>query len=356
MQTVKKQTHINRKTTKKLNKSLCFTTKKTDLQNIKRLLSITAKHGFGNKIFDIIIALYFNIKLNCNVFINLLISKHEVISDPSICDIFPALKQNIVFIDNATNNKLKLMYNINSTKYTIEEYVSNFDNLGIVHFTFSPSRFYYYIFNLFNNINYSILKKMFHINLNYISKYAQLLSETTYCAIHIRLGDKLKIVYNDFDKQLHAHYFILFTPEYYNYIIKKIKKTYPNINIYIFTDTASVVKKYIIDFYNISNVKLINTAYLDTFYLLINADYLVGSISTFSYSAFMLSRLYNKNQIYYNYNIGTSLDPYYILDYTNLNEFEMYKSHIVDINHNNKFLLNNNKKLLHDMISYSNKN
>ena len=54
--------------------------------------------GFGNKIFDIIVALYLKYNYNCEMYAAIKDSRHNKNSDPKIYDIFPKLKKEIKFI------------------------------------------------------------------------------------------------------------------------------------------------------------------------------------------------------------------------------------------------------------------
>lgn len=147
---------------------------------------------------------------------------------------------------------------------------------------------YKYLFRIYNELPKDF-KECFKINENIIDKnIKKKVNDKDFCAIHIRYGDKLKL---SIDKEKNIQFkFLIYTPKYYikmiNIFLKKNKK------VYILADDPIIIKKYILnDFINNKNVELIDTDWINSFYILYKCTFLVMSLSTFS----MFAAFINKN-------------------------------------------------------------
>jgi hypothetical protein len=227
--------------------------------------------GFGNKIFELISALYAKYKYNCTVYLSVPISKHDTtIFSPKFSEIFYESNKKIKYIPVRIYRKLKeanKLTNIQINKIT--DFPNSLENkLYRFSGTFSCA------FDMYTAIPY---KKLLEINPKMINDKIKHFSNTKYNAIHIRYGDKLCLMRKDTK-------FPVYTPQFYINMINILNKQ--NIPIIILTDTEDIVKKYIID--KVPNNKLItmiDSNYVEAFYLLTKAKELVLSHSTFSFAA-----------------------------------------------------------------------
>ena len=285
-------------------------------KNIKYIY-IKNDAGFGNKIFDIIFAVYlYNLYQGmCNINYVLTKSSHETIHDLSIDKIFPKAKNKLNFMtlreyENINiNPKIKIykIYDKDDIMQAIETFPS-YDSLNLHTKIDANYRLTYKIYDTFGledksifNINEKIIK------FNYKNpKHTQLLTDikkkNDYSIVHIRYGDKLHFLKKyinsehgddkDIDTLLHSNVdqFLLYTPQYYIDKINDLLIHNKNHTIYIISDSDDIVKEFIMKptrkFNNNPRViYLENLNWLSSFYIMIYASHIIMSSSTFSYAA-----------------------------------------------------------------------
>lgn len=248
--------------------------------------------GFGNKVFDLIFALYLYNKYNdkhkkCKIIYIIKTSKHEKTTDPKLNEIFSNFNDKIKFIildkyeDTRYNNilsnvlldedKLKIHSNLFDTIYEFpsyeklklhNEFIDTFQLTYKMYSTFIPEQKKLFIINEDILIEKQILKRI--------------KDEPEYAIVHIRYGDKINL----------PKEFITYTPQYYIDKIKILQIKNPNMNIYIISDSNSDVKEFIMkpesNFINFKKVILLeHLNWLDSFYLLYYAKFIIMSLSTF---------------------------------------------------------------------------
>ena len=159
--------------------------------------------------------------------------------------------------------------------------------------------------------------------------------------VHIRYGDKLNISHKSYYKNDQDNIFkhLIYKPEYYIKMIKKLKKY--NKKIFIISDDNIIVKKFILSKINYNNVHLLDISFLDSFYLLTKAKYIILSISTFSFLG-MLINLNLKKAFYLKRQkeLNNNMTP----------EEMHFNSNKIKIYENKKYILNYDKKLMFNMI------
>ena len=207
-------------------------------------------------------------------------------------------------------------------------------------------------------------KDIFTMNKNILADKNKLdnITSQPYSLVHIRYGDKLyyltKIInkpdidistlLNNSDIYSRIDTFILYTPEYYIDKINELLETTPkNMNIYIITDSANIVKEFIMNqtsFNNNSRIVLLDKmTWWDSFYLLYYASNIILSSSTFCFSGAYFNKknakcdllLYHHNKN--NPNIAPeeySISPYW------------------KIVSNRKYILNYNPKIAYEILKF----
>ena len=337
--------------------------------------------GFGNKIFDIIFAIYlYNLyKGKCTINYVLLISQHENLHDPKINKIFPKVKDKIKFMtleeyENITINpkiKIDTIYNKDDIMQSIKTFPS-YDNLKL-HTKIEPNyKLTYKIFDTFGlkdkaifNINNDININEKIVKINYKNpKHTKILNDikkkNDYTIVHIRYGGKLHYLKkyinseqsndNSIDKLLNSNVdkFLLYTPQYYidkiNYLLTKNTKH----TIYIITDSNDIVKEFIMKptrkFNNNSRViYLENLHWVTSFYIMLYASHIIMSPSTFSYAA----AYFNKKK---------AICELLLYHYDNTKDIIAPDEYAIDPRWNiisdKKYILNYNPKIAYDILKY----
>lgn len=296
--------------------------------------------GFGNKIFDLLILLYLQYINSGKIYIIIKKSEHELVHDKYIFDIFNKLKSEFIILDDINQYtkiedqidiKNRLIFNCKEIR-SINDF--NIDKKYKAIFVSKIYNCYKYIYDIYNNLPY---KKIFSINEEIISKNILEITKNKYMVIHIRYGDKLKFAFENDNR------WILYSPQFYKYIINKFIKK--KINIYIITDDIHIVQKFILDGINYDNIRLLDIPWWDAFYCLTKSRYTILSISTFSFMATLLNTNLKKAYIVLRPN-----DPKFnkckipeenIIEHTNWKKFN-----------DNKYILNYNKNLMKSMLDY----
>ena len=150
------------------------------------------------------------------------------------------------------------------------------------------------------------------------------------------------IITNDIDR------FILYTPEYYIDKINKLLETTPNnMKIYIITDSANIVKEFIMKQTSFNTnpriILLDKLTWWDSFYLLYYASNIILSTSTFCFTGAYFNKKMAKCEllIYHhnNNNPNISPDEYAISPYWK-------------ISNDKKYILNYNTKIAYEILKY----
>jgi len=312
----------------------------------KKFVLINSRAGFGNKIFDLIVALYIKYNYNYNIYFYDSESIHTKEGDPNLNDIFPNIKDLINFI-----TKEKSYFMRNYIDFEIKDNVSNlndFKKLLKDKNYIRPHILYNFVFEMYESFD-DKYKSYFIINNKLIDENLNGYIKTKYAIIHIRYGDKIKESIKRHKKDSTFISFPIYTPQYYYEQILNIKRL--NIPIIILTDSINLVRKFIINHYNLQNdndIFMPDINFINSFYILQNSSYCVLSHSTFSYAAFLLANEHLKK--IYIFCLTNKYKFYKPLPY---DLFIHKKSIIID---NNKFILNFNQKLLKEMKKYINLN
>jgi hypothetical protein len=304
-----------------------------------KIIIVSTYGGFGNKIFNLIIGLFLQHLNGGKLYTFDNLSNHDKSTDPELYEIFPKLKKYYTFITKnyaVKINKYKKytehFFSCNDLKSIDDFYLKN--GKDVIYLLTTLHVCYRYIYDIFLHSNK--IKNIFKINNNLISKNILNLSNEKYIVIHIRYGDKLNFIVNDSKKFV----FLIYTPEYYCDIINKLAIF--GYNIYIISDDNFIVEKFILNKIKNKKVTLLDSNWIDSFFLLSNSTYNVLSISTFSFLASL---------------INTKLINAYIVKRpSNLNKFFIHEENIINntnwfISDNKKYILNYDKKLAFDMYN-----
>lgn len=333
----------------------------------QRFVFIQNYNGFGNKIFDLILCLYLKKKYKYDIYYVDGGTLHKNSKELRLNDIFPELKKEINFISNQEGDYIQYTFYYKKSKIPWIKNIDEIDTYFIYDKMFIRScSLYYLVFDFFDTFTEHEIK-LFTINKTLLQKNTSNLingklfrnnstimpiilsnNSTTnykYAAIHIRYADKLDISISEIKKKIIS--FPMNTPQFYYEQIQKIQKE--NIPIFILTDSIDIVKEFIIKKYKLdtfNNIHLLSIHYIDSFYLLMNSSYFVMSHSTFSFTAYLLGKKYNK-----------SIKKKII--FCTIPEFEdKYKTtNIIDwtVINNKKYILNFDKKLMTKMHSFYSK-
>lgn len=316
----------------------------------------TIKYGIGNKLFILVylIYLYKNITQINKIYIVQKKSKFEK-ELINIYKIFPNLKKLswLKFIDWKIYDKLKVqdrknIINIDANNISIEELKVQKQNIiftGNMNVTFNSIYFQDYMKKYFT-FSSSIQNKIF------IKK--NLMNEII--LIHIRLGDKLNIVYNNIIKKISNVYIVsIYTPEFYKYCIQQILNKNKKIKyVFIFTDSSKIVERFYIPLlkssfqnlhFKIENKKMKN---YEIIYIFSIFKYIILSDSTLTYFGTYLSQV--KERIIWNH--------YYSILSKKKNNYQK-NNYIIKKNKDYKYIkdktyfLSNHPELIKKFIQYS---
>ena len=285
-------------TSKKYNSKLKHKKKSKNIKRSKKYNLIGGNYkniyiknnaGFGNKVFDLIFAVYlynlYNQNSNkCKIYYVLVKSQHENEGDPTLDNIFLNSNTKINYITEEDYTKISKdnaiimhkLYNDNPLlqdlktfpKYEDLEYHTKIDN---------NFRLVYEMYKTFSNddkILFSINTELFNEGSTLITEDKKINIDSEYAIVHIRYGDKLL-----------SNEFITYTPEYYIDNITILQRVNPKMKIYIITDSIKIVNNFILNEksnprFN-ENVEILNIHWLYAFYLIYYAKYIIMSLSTF---------------------------------------------------------------------------
>ncbi|XWV26921.1 glycosyl transferase family 11 [Tupanvirus soda lake] len=300
---------------------------------------ITSCNGFGNKVFDLISAVYLQNKYKTNVYFITDKSINDKPGNPFFGNVFYKSSSKVKYITMDEYYGLKETIQIN------EDWIDDLSKLPTeittnIHFG-GLYRFAYIMYSSLSTND----KKLFEINPNLLNnelcdKYINKMSGN-YACVHIRYGDKLCYGLKEFKHSKYTPYALpVYTPQFYIDQINELLKQ-DLTEILVITDSIDIVKKYITNkFYGNPKIVIMDSCHIDSFYLLTKAKYIVLSHSTFSFS----SAYFNPSAICFllkKYMINVERDYVYIDDAISPNWI------VID---NQEYLLNFNQKLLKELV------
>jgi hypothetical protein len=367
---------------KVLLKSKIKKTIKKQNNNIIKHIYIKSKfgscYGFGNKVYYLIFAIYIynlynkhnkhnkhnNKNSKCIIHYVLCKSSHDKYNDPQMHNIFPKSKIKINFITenhyNTINKKHKLLILPELQDLQNLSAFPKYEDLSQYNEISNNFKLVYEMYKTFTKQD----KDIFTMNTDILTDKDILnnIISNPYSLVHIRYGDKLhflkhyinkpdvdikkilndKIIINDIDR------FILYTPEYYiDKINELLKKTPTSMNVYIITDSATIVKQFIMNNHSFKNnsriILLDKMTWWDSFYLLYYASNIILSSSTFCFAgAYFNKKRANCELLLYHY------------DYTNPNisPEEYAISPYWKIISERKYILNYNSKIAYEILKF----
>ena len=370
--------------------------------NIKHIY-VKNHAGFGNKIYDLIFAIYlynlYNTKNNTNneniyknpdrCIINYVImrSAHQKHSDPSIDNIFPNSKHKINFISDVSYHILTNNQNIKFSHIeTTEKPNNDSNNINVTNGTNTAkilesldtfpkyedltqhtiiTNNYKLVYEIYSSLSQKDKDIFLNFNKNILSDKFTLdsIMYKPYSIAHIRYGDKLnylKYYINKPDVDIttllnakkgessNIDQFLLYTPEYYiDKINELLETTNENMNVYIITDSVNIVKQFIMNNPSIKNnsriVLLDKMTWWDSFYLLYYASNIILSDSTFAFAgAYFNKRRAKCEMVIYHH------------DYNNpfIEPSEYAISPDWKITNERKYILNYSPKIAYMIIKY----
>ncbi len=301
-----------------------------------RRILIKSTGGFGNKVFDLIAAIYLQNKYGVEIFFA--VSKYD---GPFMGKIFPNSGKKIFYIgmDNYVLMSTSILINeitVNTLDDLPETIISNTIFIGL-------HKFAYTMYDSLPDLD----KKIFEINPDMLSSSIKSVNSVNYACVHIRYGDRLCYALEDFNQTKYSPYLLpVYSPQYYIDQINELLET--NVDkIFIITDSSDLVQHVVID--KLSKSDRIEIRYpsyetIDHFYLLTKAKYIVMSYSTFSFAA-----------AYFNPHAVSYLLKQFVLN----NKKYVYEEDVISpkwiIIDNKEYLLNHNQNLLKELIKeYSN--
>lgn len=243
-----------------------------------------SSRGFGNNVFDLISAIYLKNKYQIPIYFAIDRSKDGTNKDPFFDYIFYQSQKRIEYIS------LKEYIDLKKKLSIVKIYLDTLDDLpkkiiNNVQFV-GLYNFAYIMYSSFNSED----KKLLEINSNLIypliyQKYI-INFKKNYACIHIRYGDKLCFALDEFKQTKYAKYIMpIYTPQYYIDQINELLQQDLE-EILVMTDSPEIVNKYIMDhFKDNPRIVLFDQNYVNIFYLMTYARYLVLSYSTFSFAA-----------------------------------------------------------------------
>ena len=307
---------------------------------------LKCSNGFGNKVFDLISAVYLKNKYKIDVYYAIGKSEYDVATlnndkstDTFFGNIFYQSYKKIKYIYMNKYNRLK------ETLPIEEKWIDSLDDLPntiTTNIRFRGLyRFGYLMYSSFSDDD----KKLFEINPKVLNeeiynKYINKLAGN-YACVHIRYGDKLCFGLEDFKSSKYTPYMLpIYTPQYYiDQINELLKKDLGE--ILIITDSVGIIGKYIMEhIFNNPRVVLFDSHYIDSFYLMTKSKYIILSHSTFSFAA----AYFNPTAICYllkKYMVDVKKDYIFEDDAISPNWI------IID---NKEYLLNFNQELLKKMV------
>ena len=311
--------------------------------SVSPAIYVRCSSGFGNKVFDLISAIYLKNKYNINVYFAVDRSIHDKPDDPFFGNVFYKSYLKVKYI------YMKKYYHLKKTLPIEEQWIDDLDKLPAkitINIRFGGLyRFAYLMYSSFSEED----KKLFEINPKLLDPRIQAkYIDKKFACVHIRYGDKLCFALEEFKQTKYTPYMLpVYVPQYYIDQITELL-TEDLDEILVMTDSIDLVKKYVTShFRDNPKIVLFDSHYLDSFYLLTKAIYIILSHSTFSFAA----AYFNPLAVCYLLK-KYMMDPQ--KDFIYEDEAISPKWIIID---NKQYLLNFNQELLKKMIiDYANCN
>ena len=371
--------------------------------NNTKYIYIINQAGFGNKIYDLIFAIYlynlYNTKNNVNYeniyktpikcIINyvLIKSNHQKNNDPTINNIFPNSKYKINYISDVTyklltnNQNIKFSHIENTEKYQSTNDTNDTNTKKILESLDTFPKYEELSQHTIMTNNFKLVYEMYktfsqkdkdiflNINKNILTDKTTLnnITSQSYSLVHIRYGDKLyylsqyinkpdidisKLLDVKKDKSTSIDQFLLYTPEYYiNKINELLETTNENMKIYIITDSANIVRQFIMNNPSIKDnnktnnriVFLDKLTWWDSFYLFYYASNIILSNSTFCFAGAYFNKKNAKcEMVIYHHNQNSF----------NIADEEYAISPEWKITNERKYVLNYTPKIAYMIIKY----
>ena len=308
-----------------------------NLSDGKPSIYFKCSKGFGNKVFDLIAGVYLRKKydVNTDVFFAVEKSIYDTEEDPFFGQVFTKTMNTFKFM---FMNKYKRMKLEGSIKEIMIDKLEDLPDIITENVRFIGM--HKFIYQMYSFLGFND-KAIFQINPKLISKKIEDISKTEYGCVHIRYGDKLCYAGEENHNDKYTQYkYPVYTPDYYILQIRNLLNA--DIDVYVMTDTIDIVTQYIMpEFINNPKVKLLDSQYIESFYLLTRAGYLILSYSTFSFAAAYLNEKAVCHLVKKIIN-----DP--IKDYTYEDDAINPNWTIIDVS---GFVLNSNQQLIGDMLS-----
>jgi len=347
--------------------------------NNTKHIYIIIQAGFGNKVFDLMCAIYlYNLYNNtyqkCIINCILMKSHHDNINDPKLDAIFPQSKYKINFINSIHFNNLKNNRSIklnhieldsNSKLLAILDKFPKYENLLNHNIIDNVSNYHGLMYEIYKSFSKKDKDIFINFNKNILTDkniINNIISEP-YSLIHVRYGDKLyylsqyinkpnldiNIIQNETrPKSSCIDQFLLYTPEYYiDKINELLKTTNENMKIYIITDSSNIVRQFIMNNNTIKNnsriVFLDKMTWWDSFYLFYYASNIILSDSTFALAgSYFNQKNANCKIVIYHHNE----------DSDNISPKEYASDPYWKITNERKYILNYNPKIAYMIIKY----
>ena len=347
--------------TKKIYSRKKYISKKKD--NKVKHIYINNNAGFGNKVFDLIFAIYLYNLYNknthkCIIHYVLVKSQHDKKSDPNINTIFLKSKAKINFITERQYKKVNKIYNNSSILQDLTTFPS-YEDLKQYNEINNNFKLVYDMYKTFSQDD----KDSFTMNKNILTDKDTLdnIISKPYSLVHIRYGDKLYYLSKNINKPdvdistllskenpNPIDQFILYTPEYYiDKMNELLEKTPKSMNIYIITDSVNIVKEFIMsqsNFNTNSRIVLLDTmTWWDSFYLLYYASNIVLSSSTFCFAGAYFNKKNAKCDLLLYHHDKHSV---------NIAPEEYALSPHWKIIYDRKYILNYNPKIAYEVIKF----
>ena len=344
------------------------------LKQIKYIYIDNDKEGFGSKVFDLIFAIYLYNLYNkhnniCVIYYILEKSIHEKPQDPLLYNIFPKVKPKIKFIslkEYETIHKKHKITQIERKDKCIEslDHFPKYEELSTYTTINTNLKLIYQMYKTFTNQD----KDYFTMNPKILTDKPTLdkITSQPYSLVHIRYGDKLyylskhinkpelditTLLSKEKEKENNPNpidQFLLYTPEYYSDKINELlEKTPVTMSIYIITDSANIVKQFIMqqtDFKNNPRIVLLDKmTWWDSFYLLYYASTIILSDSTFCFAGAYFNKKNAKCELllYHHDETSPTISP---------EEYSLSPSWKITKDRN--YILNYNPKIAYDVIKF----
>ena len=256
--------------------------------------------------------------------------------EPTIVDLFPKLKKYYTIVN--TRDEMAKYYECDHYKFKcsnikqIEDFKLDIKQKTVViKDLLSCYKYVYTIYDLLEDE----MREIFSINRKIITKKILDITKEKYACVHVKYGENINM-----SLQNNQYCFLMYTPEFYKHIIKKIveKKT----KVYIITDDVNIVKKYILNDIKSKNIILLDIDWWDSLYIMTHAYCNVLSMNIFSFVGCIINKHLRETYIVTR---PKEIKEYEIPEENILYNVPWYKKN------NKKYILNYDRSLMEEMLS-----